>query len=59
MNLCMRVCLIPHCFTIATEQDKQYNDTNNMWGEREGEAKLMDERVESRLIEYESYKEPM
>lgn len=55
----MRVCLIPHCFTIATEQDKQYNDTNNMWGEREGEAKLMDERVESRLIEYESYKEPM
>lgn len=32
LSVCVSVCL-PHCFTIATEQDKQDKNTNDMRGE--------------------------
>lgn len=45
--MCDSVCVFPTAFTIPTEEDKQYNDTNKV----ERETKVMDERVGNRLIE--------
>lgn len=45
--MCDSVCVLPTAFTIPTEEDKQYNDTNKV----ERETKVMDERVGNGLIE--------